>query len=109
MTGFQRTIASLGGLSGVLALVLAVADAGEAGVLMMAGSILLAAAGLRHHLGLMPEARIDLAASIAGMILLLTVLDGEMPSASWPFLVGCWLIGWLAVEKSLAARGLSQA
>ena len=87
---------------------LAVADAGEAGVLMIAGSILLAAAGLRHHLGLMPEARIDLAASIAGMILLLKVLDGEMPSASWPFLVGCWLIGWLAVEKSLAARGLSQ-
>mgnify|MGYP006253793979 FL=1 len=60
MTGFQRTIATLGGLSGVLALVLAVADAGEAGVLMIAGSILLAAAGLRHHLGLMPEARIDL-------------------------------------------------
>ena len=35
MTGFQRTIATLGGLSGVLALVLAVADAGEAGVLML--------------------------------------------------------------------------
>ena len=56
MTGFQRTIATLGGLSGALALVLAVADVGEAGVVMIVGSILLAAAGLRHYLGLMPEA-----------------------------------------------------
>ena len=38
MTGFQRTIATLGGLSGILALVLAITDAGEAGVLMIAGS-----------------------------------------------------------------------
>ena len=74
MTGFQRTISTMGGLSGILALVLGVVDAGDAGVLMIAGSILLAAAGLRHYLGLMPEARIDLAASIAGMILLLTLL-----------------------------------
>ena len=109
MTGFQRTIATLGGLAGILALALGIGGAGGAGPLMIAGSLVLAAVGLRHHLGLMPQARIDLVASIAGMLLLLSVLDGEMASASWPFLVGCWLIGWLAVEKSLAARGLSQA
>ena len=109
MTGFQRTIATLGGLAGILSLALGIGGAGGAGPLMIAGSLVLAAVGLRHHLGLMPQARIDLVASIAGMLLLLSVLDGEMASASWSFLVGCWLIGWLAVEKSLAARGLSQA
>ena len=109
MTMFQRSIATLGGLSAVVAVFLAIGNVGEAGPGLVAAAIALAAVGLRHHLGVFPQARIDLAASLGGMVLLLSVLDRDMPTASWPFLIACWLLGWLAVEKSLAARGLSQA
>ena len=109
MTMFQRSIATLGGLSAVVAVLLALGNVGEAGPGLVAAAIALAAVGLRHHLGVFPQARIDLAASLGGMVLLLSVLDSDMPTASWPFLIACWLLGWLAVEKSLAARGLSHS
>ena len=109
MTGFQRSLGTLGGIAALMALFLAIGDMAEAGLQMIAGSLLLVGVGLRHHLGLLPQARIDLGASLVGMLLLLSMLDADMVSASWPFLVACWLIGWLAVEKSLAARGFSQA
>ena len=109
MTGFQRTIASLSGVAALAASFLAIGDFSEAGIGLLVAGLVLAAAGLRHHLGVLPLARIDLAASVGGMLLLLGMLDGDMPSASWPLLVSCWLSGWLAVEKSLAARGLAQA
>ena len=109
MTGFQRSISTLGGVSALFALGLAIGNMEAAGLPMIAGSLLLVGVGLRHHLGLLPRARIDLGASLVGMLLLLSMLDADMVSASWPFLVSCWLIGWLAVEKSLAARGFSQA
>ena len=108
MTGFQRSIASLGGAAGLAAIVLAIGDLGEAGLGMVLGGIILAVIGLRHHAGIMPQARLDLAASIGGMLLLLSMLDGDMPAASWPLLIACWLVGWLAVEKSLAARDMPQ-
>jgi len=106
MTGFQHSIATIGGLAALVAAYLAV---GDAGIGMLVASLALAAVGLRHHFGIAPQARFDLAASLAGMVLLLAILDGDMPAATWPFLISCWLSGWLAVEKSLAARGLSQA
>ena len=109
MTGFQRSLGTLGGIAALMALFLSVGDIAEAGLQMIAGSLLLVGVGLRHHLGLLPQARIDLGASLVGMLLLLLMLDADMASASWPFLVACWLIGWLAVEKSLAARGFSEA
>ena len=109
MTGFQRSIATIGGLAALVAAFLALGDAGQGGAVLIAASLALAAVGLRHHFGFVPQARFDLAASLAGMVLLLAILDGDMPKASWPFLIACWLSGWLAVEKSLAARGLSQA
>ena len=109
MTMFQRSIATLGGLSAAVAVLLAIGNGGETGPGLVVAAIALVAVGLRHHLGFFPQARIDLAASIGGMLLLLSVLDRDMPTASWPFLIACWLLGWLAVEKSLAARGLSQA
>ena len=108
MTGFQRTIASLGGAAGLAAVVLAIGDLGEAGLGMVLGGMILAVIGLRHHAGIMPQARLDLAASIGGMLLILSMLDGDMPAASWPLLIACWLVGWLAVEKSLAARDMPQ-
>jgi len=109
MTGFQRSISSLGGASALVALVLAIANMGEAGWLLILGCAGLACVGLRHHFGVLPQARVDLVASLAGMALLLSILDSDMASASWPFLIACWLVGWLAVEKSLAVRGFSQA
>ena len=108
MTGFQRAIATIGGIAALLALYFAVGDAGAGGIGLVVASLVLAAVGLRHHFGIMPQARLDLAASLAGMVLLLSMLNGDMPAASWLFLVACWLSGWLAVEKSLAARSLSQ-
>ena len=108
MTGFQRSIATIGGLAALMAAFLALGDAGQGGAVLIAASLALAVVGLRHHFGFAPQARFDLAASLAGMVLLLAILDGDMPKASWPFLIACWLSGWLAVEKSLAARGLSQ-
>ena len=109
MTGFQRSIATIGGLAALVAAFLALGDAGQGGAVLIAASLALAAVGLRHHFGFAPQARLDLAASLAGMALLLAILDGDMPKASWPFLIACWLSGWLAAEKSLAARSLSQA
>jgi len=108
MTGFQRIIASLAGAAGLAAMVLAISDLGMAGMGLILGGIVLAGVGLRHHTGAMPHARLDLVASLGGMLLLLSMLDGDMPAASWPFLIACWLVGWLAVEKSLAARDMSQ-
>ena len=107
MTRFQRTIASLGGAAGLAAMVLAITDLGTSGIGLILGGILLAGVGLRHRTGVMPQARLDLAASLGGMVLLLSMLDGDMPAASWPLLIACWLVGWLAVEKSLAARDMS--
>ena len=114
MTGFQRTIANLGGAAGLAAAVLAITDLGEAGLVMALAGLVLAAVGLRHHAkrdyaGALPQARLDLAASLGGMLLILSMLDGDMPAASWPLLIACWLVGWLAVEKSLAARDMSPA
>ena len=129
MTGFQRTIASLGGAAGLAAAVLAITDLGAAGPVMALAGLVLAAVGLRHHAkrdyakhdyakrhsagrdhaGALPQARLDLAASLGGMLLILSILDGDMPAASWPLLIACWLVGWLAVEKSLAARDMSPA
>jgi len=108
MTMFQRVISTLGGLAALAALFLGVGDAGDTGVLLIAASLALAVVGLRHYAGVLPQARIDLLASIGGMALLLSILDGDMPAASWPFLIACWLVGWLAVEKSLAARDMPQ-
>ncbi|MGC6452311.1 MAG: ABC transporter permease [Candidatus Puniceispirillaceae bacterium] len=107
MTGFQRTLATLGGAAGLAATVLAITDLGEAGLAMVLAGLVLAAVGLRHRAGVVPLARLDLAASLGGMLLLLSMLDGDMPAASWPLLIACWLVGWLAVEKSLAARDMS--
>jgi len=104
MTGFQRAIAAIGGLCAAAALITAILNPGGAGVMLAAGSLVLAGVGMRHHLGLMPQARIDLLASLGGMALLLSILDGDMPAASWPLLIACWLFGWLAVEKAMAAR-----
>ena len=119
MTGFQRIIASLGGAAGLAAMVLAISDPGEAGMALVIGGVVLAATGLRHHArrhhpgrhyaGVLPQARFDLAASIGGMLLILSMLDGAMPAASWPLLIACWLVGWLAVEKSLAASDMPKA
>jgi len=109
MTGFQRSIATLGGVSALAALVLAIGDIGGAGLALILAAVVLAMVGFRHHFGLLPQARLDLAASIGGMLLLLALLDGEMPAASWPLLIACWLLGWLAVEKSLADRDMPQA
>ena len=114
MTGFQRTIASLGGAAGLAAAFLAITDLGEAGPVMALAGLVLAAVGLRHHAkrdygGALPQARLDLAASLGGMLLILSMLDGDMPAASWPLLIACWLVGWLAVEKSLAARDMAPA
>ena len=124
MTGFQRTIANLGGAAGLAAAVLAITDLGAAGLVMALAGLVLAAVGLRHHAkrdyakrhsagrdhaGALPQARLDLAASLGGMLLILSMLDGDMPAASWPLLIACWLVGWLAVEKSLAARDMSPA
>ena len=108
MTGFQRAIATIGGIAALLASFLAIGDVGAGGIGLVVAGLALAAVGLRHHVGVMPQARLDLAASLAGMLLLLSMLDGDMPAASWPFLIACWLSGWVAVEKSLAARSLSQ-
>ena len=108
MTGFQRAIATIGGIAALLASFLAIGDVGAGGISLVVAGLALAAVGLRHHVGVMPQARLDLAASLAGMLLLLSMLDGDMPAASWPFLIACWLSGWVAVEKSLAARSLSQ-
>ena len=52
MTGFQRTIASLGGAVGLAAVVLAIGDLGEAGLGMVLGGMILAVIGLRHHAGI---------------------------------------------------------
>jgi NitT/TauT family transport system permease protein len=108
MTGFQRTIANLGGLAAAMALITAFADLGEAGMMMPAFSLGLIAIGMRHHFGLLPQARFDLVASLAGMAMILSILDGNMPTASWPLLIACWLFGWLAVEKTMAARNLAK-
>ena len=91
MTGFQRAIAAIGGLCAAAALITATLNPGGAGVMLAAGSLVLAGVGMRHHLGLMPQARIDLLASLGGMALLLSILDGDMPAASWPLLIACWL------------------
>ena len=117
MTGFQRAIATLGGLAAAAALIIAILDPGGADMMLATGGLVLAAVGMRHHFGLnsglnfglMPQARIDLLASLGGMALLLSILDGDMPAASWALLVACWLFGWLAVEKAMAARHLSKA
>jgi len=109
MTGFQRTIASLAGVAGLAAMMLAISDPGTAGIGLVLGGIVLGGVGLRHHAGILPQARLDLVASIGGMILILSMLDGNMPSASWPLLISCWLVGWLAVEKSLAAHDMPPA
>ena len=109
MTGFQRTIATLGGIAALVALFLAIGDVTAAGLPMIVASLLLAGVGLRHHLNIFPKARVDLAASLAGMLISLSSLEADMASASWPFLIACWLLGWTAVEKSLAARAVSQA
>jgi NitT/TauT family transport system permease protein len=117
MTGFQRAIATLGGLAAAAALIIAILDPGGADMILATGGLVLAAVGMRHHFGLnsglnfglMPQARIDLLASLGGMALLLSILDGDMPAASWALLVACWLFGWLAVEKAMAARHLSKA
>jgi NitT/TauT family transport system permease protein len=117
MTGFQRAIATLGGLAAAAALIIAIFDPGGADMMLATGGLVLAAVGMRHHFGLnsglnfglMPQARIDLLASLGGMALLLSILDGDMPAASWALLVACWLFGWLAVEKAMAARHLSKA
>ncbi|MEC7237265.1 MAG: ABC transporter permease [Pseudomonadota bacterium] len=108
MTGFQRAIATIGGIAALLASFLAIGDVGAVGISLVVAGLALAAVGLRHHVGVMPQARLDLVASLAGMLLLLSMLDGDMPAASWPFLIACWLSGWVAVEKSLAAQSLSQ-
>ncbi|MEC7210687.1 MAG: ABC transporter permease [Pseudomonadota bacterium] len=108
MTGFQRAIATIGGIAALLASFLAIGDVGAGGISLVVAGLALAAVGLRHHVGVMPQARLDLVASLAGMLLLLSMLDGDMPAASWPFLIACWLSGWVAVEKSLAAQSLSQ-
>jgi NitT/TauT family transport system permease protein len=108
MTGFQRTIANLGGLAAAMALITAFADLGEAGMMMPAFSLGLIAIGMRHHFGLLPQARFDLVASLAGMAMILSILDGNMPTASWPLLIACWLFGWLAVEKTMTARNLAK-
>jgi NitT/TauT family transport system permease protein len=108
MTGFQRTIANLGGLAAAMALITAFADLGEAGMMMPAFSLGLIAIGMRHHFGLLPQARFDLVASLAGMAMILSILDGDMPTASWPLLIACWLFGWLAVEKTMTARNLAK-
>ena len=65
MTGFQRTIANLGGAAGLAAAVLAITDLGEAGLVMALAGLVLAAVGLRHHAkrdyaGALPQARLDL-------------------------------------------------
>lgn len=117
MTGFQRAIATLGGLAAAAALIIAILDPGGADMMLATGGLVLTAVGMRHHFGLnsglnfglMPQARIDLLASLGGMALLLSILDGDMPAASWALLVACWLFGWLAVEKAMAARHLSKA
>ena len=104
MTGFQRAIATLGGLCAAVAFLIAIIGTDGAGITLIAAGIVLAGVGLRHHLELWPQARIDLLASLGGMALLLSILDGDMPAASWPLLIACWLFGWLAVEKAMAAR-----
>ena len=106
MTGLQRTLTILGGLAAAVAFVGAIIDP-DGGMALAAASLLLVGVAARHYRDLVPQARIDLAASLGGMALILTGLDGEMPAASWPFLISCWLFGWLAVEKAMAARRLS--
>ena len=108
MTGFQKTIATIGGMAALVALFLSIGQADDAGWPIVVGSLALAGIGLRHYLGIVPQARLDLLASLGGMMVLLGMLRGGMPAASWPFLIACWLLGWLAVEKSLAARNLSR-
>ena len=109
MTGFQRSIATLGGLAAAVALLTAIFGTGAAGIALPAAGLLLVGVGIRHHLDLWPQARVDLVASLGGMALLMSHLDGDMPAASWPLLIACWLFGWLAVEKTMAARHLPKA
>ncbi|MEL0196422.1 MAG: ABC transporter permease [Rhodobiaceae bacterium] len=109
MTRFQRAIATLGGLASAAAFLTAIIGTGEAGMALLTASLLLVGVGIRHHLNLWPQARVDLVASLGGMALLLSRLDGDMAAASWPLLIACWLFGWLAVEKAMAARHLPKA
>ncbi|MEX0502942.1 ABC transporter permease [Alphaproteobacteria bacterium LSUCC0719] len=106
MTGFQRAIATLGSLAAAMALITALAMFGQTGMALAAFSACLVILGLRHRFGLLPQARFDLIASLVGMVMILSILDGDMPTASWPLLIACWLFGWLAVEKTMAARNL---
>jgi len=106
MTGFQRAIATLGSLAAAMALITSLTVFDKTGKMLAAFSVCLIALGLRHRFGMLPQARFDLIASLAGMVMILSILDGDMPTASWPLLIACWLFGWLAVEKTMAARNL---
>ena len=74
MTGFQRTIASLGGLAAATAFMIAMIGPDGTHIMLMVAGLALAGVGLRHHLELWPQARIDLVASLGGMVLLLSLI-----------------------------------
>jgi len=105
MSSTQKLLTLLAALFGLLAFGSGLGNSSGGSNLVLLAAALSSVSGARLFLPWLRMGQIDLALSLFGALASALAFQDGMGWAVWGCVIAAWLHGWLAVERTIAARG----